>query len=147
MVSLPTESTFETYQGLEAFIAHEEELLRLASKRDELLVIGGNGDYFMESMGESYGAYEFTRRKKEIRVRYIGSKDQVAQLQKNEANRFLFEARVLPGVFTGLVNTNIWPGVVNLNMFGTPVTSFVLKSPDVATSYRSFFEALWSMAK
>lgn len=144
---LPDDSVFEVYQGQEAFIAHEEELLKIAPVNSELLVIGGTGDQFAELMQPSLGAYEFTRRKKNIRTRYIGSQDQVESLKKGMGSRFLFEAKTLPGSFTGMVNTNIWPEVVNFNTFGTPVTSFVLNSKVTAESYCSFFETLWKIAK
>lgn len=144
---LPDDSLFEVYQGQEAFIAHEEELLKIAPANSELLVIGGTGDHFTELMQPSLGAYEFLRRKKHIQIRYIGSRDQVDGLKKSMGNRFLFEARTLPGSFTGMVNTNIWSEVVNFNTFGTPVTSFVLKSKVTAESYRSFFETIWKMGK
>lgn len=143
----PSPSTFEIYQGQEAFVAHEEELLRSAATKSELCVIGGQGDRFIELMGNAYGPYEFLRRKKEIYVRYLGSVEQADALKRAQADRFLFEARVLPTSFTGLVNTNIWPERVNLNTFGTPITSFVLSSNEVAKSYRGFFEALWTLAK
>lgn len=146
-LAVPADSTFEVYQGLEAFREHEADLLRRAPHGTELLVIGGSGDRWRDSMGEALGAYEFKRRQKEIRVRYLGSKDQIELLKKDQANRFLLETRVLPVMFTGMVNTNIWPDVINLNTFGAPVTSFVLCSKPVAESYRSFFEALWGMAK
>ena len=147
MNRLPSDSAFEVYQGQEAFIAHEEELLRMAPPGSELLIIGGAGDHFAELMQASLGAYEFTRRQKNIKIRYVGSQDQAEALKKSTGARFLFEARVLPGSFTGLVNTNIWPEIVNFNTFGTPVTSFVLKSKLTAESYRSFFETIWKMGK
>ncbi len=146
-LSIPAESSFETYQGEEAFIAHEQELLTRASPGCEILVIGGTGDQFQDLLGSMLGAYEHVRREKEIRVRYLGSEDQREGLKKDLANRFLFDARVLPASFTGLVNTNIWPDVVNFNTFGNPVTSFVLQSQAVAESYRSFFEGLWNIAR
>ncbi len=144
---LPVDSVFEVYQGQESFIAHEEELLHHATSNSELLVIGGAGDRFVELMGTTFGSYELSRRKKNISVRYLGSQDQQDKLKKERADRFLFQARVLPGSFTGLVNTNIWSDTVNLNTFATPITSFVLRSAVVAESYRSFFETVWQIAK
>ncbi|MEI7512544.1 MAG: helix-turn-helix domain-containing protein [Candidatus Uhrbacteria bacterium] len=144
---IPANQTFEVVRGTESFVAHEFSLLRDAPEACELLVIGGAGDQFLKEMGEKLGSYEVERRKKKIRVRYVGSQDQVEALRKDKSNRGSFSYRVLPSAFTGLVNTNIWPEVVNLNAFAEPVTSFVLHSPTVAESYRGFFEALWKMGK
>lgn len=144
---IPADQTFEVVRGTESFIAHEFALLRDAPEGCELLVIGGAGDQFANEMGDKLGSYEVERRKKKIRVRYIGSQDQLGALRKDNTSRSFFAHRVLSSSFTGLVNTNIWPEVVNLNTFAKPVTSFVLKSPTVAESYRGFFEALWRMGK
>lgn len=144
---IPADQTFVVVRGTESFVAHEFDLLHDAPEGCELLVIGGAGDQFAKEMGDKLGSYEVERRKKKIRVRYIGSQDQVEALRKDKSNRGSFSYRVLPSVFTGLVNTNIWSDVVNLNTFAQPVTSFVLNSPTVAESYRGFFEALWKMGK
>lgn len=147
LLSLPPDQAFEVYQGIESFVAHEEELLQRAPKGCEILVIGGEGDQFLDAMGQSLGAYEALRRKKEIGVRYLGSLHQKEVLQKSRGNRFLFRYRILPGLFTALVNTNIWPNALNLNIFSKPVTSFLINSREVADSYREFFETLWKMGK
>lgn len=146
-LALPPEQAFETYQGVESFIAHEEELLQRAPKGCEILVIGGEGDRFLETMGTSLGAYEAIRRKKEVSIRYLGSLRQKEALQKDRGGRFLFRHHVLPGLFTGLVNTNVWPDALNLNIFAQPVTSFQINSREAADSYRGFFETLWNMGK
>lgn len=144
---IPEEQTFEVVRGTESFVAHEFSLLREAAEGCELLVIGGAGDQFVKEMGSKLGAYEVERRKKKIRVRYIGSQDQLDALRKDKTNRGSFTYRVLPSAFTGLVNTNIWPEVLNLNTFAQPVTSFVLHNRTVAESYRGFFDVLWKMGK
>jgi hypothetical protein len=46
-----------------------------------------------------------------------------------------------------MVNTNIWPDSIGFNIFGQPVTSFVISNPIIAGSYKQFFETLWNMAK
>lgn len=144
---LPPQQQFEVFQGAESFIAHEFELLSRAVKGSELLIIGGSGDAFTKTMGERLGPYEELRIKKEVRVRYIGSEGQHNDLEESKNVRAHFEYRVLPGLFTGLVNTNIWLDALCFNLFGNPVTAFVMGNSLVAGSYRQFFETLWRLSR
>lgn len=142
------QQTFTVFQGEESWRAHEFDLLARAEKGSTLLVIGGEGDHFSPLMGEGdLRMYENTRYKKNISIKYIGSESQRSELQKQKANRRLFGYKILPGLFTGIVNTNIWEDAVNINMFGSPVTSTEMKNSQVAESYKGFFETLWVMGK
>ncbi|NTU98824.1 hypothetical protein HGA64_02355 [Candidatus Falkowbacteria bacterium] len=147
MIVLPPAQQFEIFQGEESFIAHEFELLDLASEHSELLVIGGEGDNFYQVMGHELIRYEKIRSKKNIKIKYLGSEAQRETLSKSKSDRRLFEYKLLPGMFTGLVNTNIWSNCIGLNLFGEPVTAFVMKNQQIADSYKQFFNALWQMAK
>ncbi len=144
---LPSDQQFEVFQGKESYIAHEFDLLEQAKEGSELLVIGGAGDRFNETMGERLSAYAALQAKKQISIRYIGSESQRAAMPELHGRRKLFQTRYLPGLFTGQVNTNVWPDVLGFNIFGEPVTRFTIWSPVVAGSYRQFFETLWKMAK
>lgn len=146
MVLLP-EQSFEVFQGRESYVAHEFEMLEKAPVESELLVIGGTGDKFNETIGERLGEYAQLQVKKNIRVRYLGSEGQRASMSHMHGHRKLFEVRYLPGLFTGQVNTNIWVDSLGFNIYGEPVTRFTIYSSVVAGSYRQFFETLWKMAK
>lgn len=140
------QQTFIVFQGEESWRAHEFDLLARAENGSTLLVIGGEGDHFSPLMGEGdLRMYENTRYKKNISIKYIGSESQRSELQKQKVNRRLFGYKILPGLFTGIVNTNIWEDAVNINMFGNPVTSAEMKNSQVAESYKGFFETLWGM--
>lgn len=145
---LPQPLDFEVHRGLDAYRSDEMKILETAAEGDSVLVIGGQGDRFIESMGETFGRYETLRHKKRIRVRYIGSEEQRSELaERSHIHRALFEYRLLPGLFTGLVNTDIWPQYLAFNFFGEPVTRFVIRQPEIAASYRGFFESLWKLGK
>src|SRR3989344_5402504 len=135
------------FQGKESCTAHEFEMLEKAPEGSELLVIGGTGDKFNETMAERLGEYVSLQVKKNIRVRYIGSEGQRATMPQMHGRRKLFEARYLPGLFTGQVNTNVWPDSIGFNIFGEPVTRFTIWNPVVAGGYRQFFETLWKLAR
>jgi sugar-specific transcriptional regulator TrmB len=148
-IIIPQSLNFEVCRGVEAYRAHEFHLLESSAPNDEVLVIGGVGEQFVSSMGTEFQRYEAQRRKKHLRVRYIGSEEQRAELQTRatQTHRSDFAFRCLPGLFTGLVNTDIWSDCITFNIFGDPVTSFVVREPEIAKSYRGFFETLWGMGK
>ncbi|OQA36361.1 MAG: Sugar-specific transcriptional regulator TrmB [Parcubacteria group bacterium ADurb.Bin326] len=143
---LPEEQKTETFVGNESWIANEFNLIEKASVGAELRIIGGQGDHFSKEMGGALTNYESIRDDKKIIIRYIGSLEQCTYLENFKKERANFHYRLLPGMFTGLVNTNIWPNIVNLNLFGDPVTSFVIYNQQVAESYGLFFEVLWKLA-
>ena len=145
IVVLPPHQRFETYQGTESYLAHEFELLKNAPIGSELLVIGGTGDDFFQAMGKNLFEYEKLRAEKKVFVRYIGSEGQKKELLLALNERELFDYRILPGLFTGMVNTNIWPGVIGFNLYGSPVTAFVIENQTIAGSYKQFFETLWKI--
>jgi len=147
LMVLPPDQRFEVFQGRESYVAHEFDLLEQAQEGSELLVIGGTGDKFNETMGNRLGEYAALQIKKNIIIRYLGSEGQRADMPQIHGRRKLFEARYLPGLFTGQVNTNVWPNCLGFNIFGEPVTRFTIWSPVVAGSYRQFFETLWKIAK
>ena len=147
MMILPLDQRFEVFQGRESYIAHEFELLERSPENCELLVIGGTGDKFNETIGERLGEYANLQVKKNIKIRYLGSEGQRASMSDMHGQRKLFEIRYLSGFFTGQVNTNVWPDCLGFNIFSEPVTRFTIWSPVVAGSYTQFFETLWKMAK
>ncbi|EKE25897.1 MAG: Transcriptional regulator TrmB [uncultured bacterium] len=144
---MPPHQHFETYQGKESYIAYEFELLKNAPEHSEFLIIGGSGDDFAKSMGKNLYEYEKIRVAKKVSIRYIGSEDQKKDLIHAKNHRESFDYRILPGLFTGMVNTNIWPDSIGFNIFGSPVTSFSITNPIIAGSYKQFFETLWKMGK
>lgn len=133
-------------QGEASFINNEFALLHSAKPKSTLLIIGGSGDNFYTILGKRIKQYEAERLKKKISVRYLGSEGQRIQLE-GVGRRKLFEHRLLPGLFTGEVNTNIWPDTISFNIFSDPVSNFTMTNIKIAESYRQFFETLWRLAK
>lgn len=147
LMILPPEQAFEVYQGGESYVAHEFELLEKVIDGSELLIIGGTGDKFNHALGSRLGEYTKLQTKKCIKIRYIGSENEREKTASMHGGRNDFSIRYLPGLFTGQVNTNIWPDALGFNIYGEPITRFTISSPVVAGSYRQFFETLWSLAK
>ncbi len=147
MARLPEKQSFEVLQGDRAYVDHEFEQLRSAPANSTLCIFGGQGDDFARLIERRKGEYEKLRKDKKIRIRYIGSEAQKAELAETHRNRFGFDYRIIPGFFAGMVNTDIWTDRISFNVFGEPVMVFHLMNKDVAESYRTFFEAVWGMGR
>lgn len=147
LMVLPPEQAFEVYQGRESYIAHEFDMLERAEEGSELLIIGGSGDKFNSIIGSRLGEYANLQSKKNIKIKYIGSESEREKTSSLHGGRKNFSIKYLPGLFTGQVNTNIWPDAIGFNIYGEPVTRFTIFSSIVAGSQKQFFEALWKIAK
>ncbi|NTW22602.1 hypothetical protein HGA34_03615 [Candidatus Falkowbacteria bacterium] len=146
-IILPPAQQFEVFQGEESYVSHELNLLNTAKANSELLIIGGEGDNFSRILSDKLFGYEKTRNKKNIKIKYIGSEPQRDALSLSKSERLNFEYRLLPGLFTGLVNTNIWSDKISFNLFGEPVTAFLIQNQQIAESYKQFFDTLWRLGK
>jgi hypothetical protein len=147
LVAMSKDQRFEVFQGNESYVAHEFDLLREAPLGSEVLIICGSGDRFTDEMKDRIVDYEQLRRKRKVAIRYVGSLDQKEYLEHNSGVRAQFSYRLLPGLFTGEVSTDIWPHAIAFNVYGDPVTSTVHYNELIAGSYRQFFEVLWKMGK
>jgi sugar-specific transcriptional regulator TrmB len=147
LMVLPTEQTFEVFQGKDSYTSNEFYLINYATENCELLIIGGSADRFNEEMGSTLKEYVKIQERKNISVRYIGSDDQRDVMPELHGPRKNFQIKYLPGLFTGQVNTNIWPDTLSFNIYGEPVTRFTMHSKVIAESYKQFFETLWKLAQ
>jgi len=144
------EQDFEVFQGENAFIAHEMETIRQAPENSRLDVIHvGKNKYLPIFINAGYAEeYEHLREKKNIPIRYISSEERPFQnLERMKRERWGWEHRMLAGLSTGLVDTDIWHDQVHFNIFGNPLLSFSITGKEIADGYREFFESLWKIAK
>lgn len=143
--NVPAPQQFDVFQGEQSYIRYEFQSLMNAEKQAIVCIIGGVGDHFPQIMGPHMSEYERIRKQKQITIQYLGSSEQKKELSSMKTTRPFFDFRVLPGLFTGLVNTNIWPDHVGLNLFGSPIVCFSITNHLVADSYRGFFNTLWEI--
>lgn len=145
--------TIKNYQEVTTFLGEEDfrrinfEALENEENDGEILIIGGEGDKYMAAMGALMNKYEEVRLKKKIKVRYIGNESQEKTLSELQFKRTGFEARIMPGLDTGLVNTNILGNQVLLNSFGTPLYVIRIQSRSITDSNQNFFNNLWNLSK
>jgi sugar-specific transcriptional regulator TrmB len=136
----------ESYQGQEAFVANEFEILRAAKPGSKMLVLGGSGDEYIRNHGKYFEEYEYQRQKKGIELLYIGSATQKEFLRENK-DRPLFQYRLLPIAFTGNLNITIYDDKICFYMYGNPIGVFSVRSERIAKSYGDFFMSLWNISR
>lgn len=137
------EQDFEVYQGRDAFVAHEFQLMEEMPEGCTIDILGGGGGSYVGIIGEEMDEFERIRNKRNIKIRYISAAGQGENLKKMAASRKNFEYRVFPHLENGLIDTDIWPDLLVLQFYGDPILSFALTSKEIANSYRQFFNALW----
>jgi hypothetical protein len=142
------EQDFEIYQGANAFISHQIELLQRTAEGSTLDVIATESEKYLATLIEydMREEYERVRVERKIHVRYLGSPSQRKRLEERAKEQELWEYRILPGGAMGLMNTDIHPTHINFNVFGDPLLSFTLTSKEVAEGYKAFFEAVWQLS-
>lgn len=140
------EQSFEVFQGVDAVVAHEFQLLEETPEGGHVDVIGAGGSLYAGMHGEQFEEYEKRRKSRNIGVRYLSSSGQTSFLDEMSNFRFNFKSYVLPGVAQGFIDTNIWPEKVVFILFGDPVVSFAFSNKKVAEGYREFFEMLWKIS-
>jgi sugar-specific transcriptional regulator TrmB len=142
------EHDFEVIQGESAFLVKQFQMMERLQEGSTIDVITGPNDRYMKIFAEADAAddYDQLRIKKNIRVRYVGPEEKRDDLRKMEEVRPLWEYRIFPGLSTGLVDMSVWPDCILLNIYGSPVLSFVITGKDIAEGYREFFEAIWKLS-
>lgn len=143
------EQDFEVYQGENAFVAHQMELLRNASEGSALDVFASQTERYMSTFEELGFAEEYDqlREQKKISIRYIGAEPQKDRLAKMETTRPLWSHKILTGQSIGNMSIEIWEKHVSFVVYGTQMLCFTLSSKDVAAGYREFFNSIWDLAQ
>ena len=139
------EQEFEVYQGEDQFVANELKMIEEAEKDSFIDIIGGGGDKFKETLGESHEFYDKKSIEKNIAVRYIGTGEQQNYLERVKGSRVNFDFRIMPKFNNSSVNTLIYPDQIQFQIYGDPVLVFEIKNEQIARDYRTFFDSLWNL--
>jgi len=132
----------EVISGSQAVIANIFKILNEAKEGDYLDIIGGAGMSFVKLMGERIEEYEELRATKKIRIRYIGSGEDV------EYNRNVViknESRNIKGI-ENIVNVSIRPESVSFDIYEPEILTVIVKSDSAVASQRALFEILWNVS-
>jgi sugar-specific transcriptional regulator TrmB len=143
------EQDFEVYQGDDAFVAHQLELLRNSPDGSFLDVILSPHDRFSathKALG-LWDEYQRIWKEKNIAVRILASEKQREWMEWRKKNEPNFDYRILPGVQNSKINTDIRLGSVTFMVNGETLLDFTLIGKEIADGYREHFEAVWALAK
>jgi sugar-specific transcriptional regulator TrmB len=143
-----TGQEFETIEGMKAFRARSIESIRSAPHASTVLMISGQWLKYFEHMGmEAHNEWERVRLAKEIKFRVIGPRSFETLMKEESSGRVLTDYRVFPGLEENLVNTVIYEGHFDLEIYGEPHLLFSVKNAAVTESQKKFFEALWEKSE
>lgn len=134
----------EVIRGRRAVIENEFKLLEEAEENDFLDILGGAGMRWVELFEERIPEWEELRKEKKIRLRYIGSGEDVRH--NREETVIENDSRIIPGI-GNIVNVSIRPGSVSFNIYEPEVMTVHVRSVEAAQSQRAAFEILWEAAK
>jgi sugar-specific transcriptional regulator TrmB len=134
----------EVISGSLACIESEFKILEESKDGDYLDIIGGAGMHFVELFKDRIEEWEALRAKKNIKLRYIGSGDDV----EHNKNKSIIknDSRSIKGI-ENIVNVSIRPESVSFNIYVPEIMTIRVRSDSAVKSQRALFETLWNIAK
>lgn len=132
-----SESIVEVYKGKEGLKSVLKDILK---EGKDYVVLEEEG-YIQKVLPHFYPQFNAQLNKSKIKVRVL-TKD-----VKNIAKRSLMRIRSLPEFISFPSATAIYGKKVAIFVWDEPYHAILIKSKQVADSYRSFFEALWKRAR
>ncbi len=134
----------EVIRGSKDCIESEFEMLHKAESGDFLDIVGGAGMNFVNLFAGRIEEWESLRKEKNIKLRYIGSGDDV---KHNKTDSIIEnESRVIEGI-GNIVNVSIRPESVSFNIYEPEIVTVRVRSKEAVSSQRALFEVLWGIAK
>jgi len=134
----------EVIRGSDAVIENELAMLREANHGDFLDIVGGAGMRFVKLFAERIPEWEELRKAKNIKLRYIGSGEDVRH--NREESIIENESRAISGI-GDIVNVSIRPESVSFNFYEPEIMTVRVKNPSAVTSQQALFEVLWKVSQ
>ncbi|MDB5190315.1 MAG: hypothetical protein JWN49_641 [Parcubacteria group bacterium] len=134
----------EIIRGNRAVIESELKILEEARDGDFLDIIGGAGMEWVNLFEGRIEEWEALRKEKGVKLRYIGSGEDVRH--NREDSVIENESRAIPGI-GDIVNISIRPDSVSFNFYQPEVMTIRVKNAAAVESQRALFEVLWNAAK
>jgi sugar-specific transcriptional regulator TrmB len=145
--NIGNQQDFEVIQGTKAIRRYEMDYALQAPDGSEEFIIGGASVGFSGMMSETLEAYLLEKRRRGIKVKYIGSADEAEPFRAHAGKYKNQEYRFLKDLPKGMIHTVIRHDSVCIFSFLNPPLLYVMKSRDVAENYGRFFQMLWATAK
>ena len=134
----------EIIHGSQKVIEDELQILRDAKDGDFLDIVGGGGNRWVQMFEGRIEEWESLRKAKNIKLRYIGTQDDVRH--NREESIIENESRTIPGI-GDLVTVSIRPDSVSFNFYEPEALIVRVKNEAAVSSQRALFEVLWNAAK
>ncbi len=134
----------EIIHGSQKVIEDELQILRDAKEGDFLDIVGGGGNRWVQLFEGRIEEWEALRKEKKIKLRYIGTEDDVRH--NREESIIENESRTILGI-GDLVTVSIRPGSVSFNFYEPEALIVRVKNEATVQSQRALFEVLWLAAK
>lgn len=144
--AIHNDQDFEVLQGAKQIQQYEMDYVYECNEGEEEFILGGHSQGFTDLMDDQLDEYLEEKKKKKIKVRYLGNENERDSYKKyiglfpNQGYRFMNE---LP---QGVTHVAIRKDSVLFFTFLTPPLVYVIKSKVVAENYKQFFMMLWNMA-
>lgn len=143
----PAEQEFEVYQGEDAYIQHQFDMLENMEDGGEILIIATNwGELFTKKRADFFNKYEQRREMKNISIRFVLNEGlrkittEIKDSRKNTNYRFLPEHQSHSGIC-------IFKESIDFYLMGEPITVFNFKNEKISQGYADFFNIIWDLAK
>jgi len=134
----------EVIRGSKEAVESEFKILNEAKNGDFLDIVGGAGMNFVHLFEGHIEEWEALRKEKQIKVRYIGTDEDVQH--NKEVSIIQNESRIIPGI-GNIVNICIRPESVSFNIYEPEVVTVRVRNEAAVQSQRALFEVLWNVAK
>lgn len=134
----------EVIRGSRAVIENEFEELKQANNGDFLDIVGGAGMSWVKLFDDRIPEWEELRRGKNIKLRYIGTEEDVHH--NKEKSIIENQSRIIPGI-GNIVNVSIRPNSVSFNIYEPEIVTVKVRNKEAALSQRALFEVLWNTAQ
>lgn len=148
MISNKTpEQDFEVYQGEDAYIQHQMDILENMKEGEEILIISTQwGELFTKKRNIFFDQYEKARKAKNITIRFILSENLRKVANEAKISREGTQYRFLPEhqSHSGIC---VVKELVDFYLMGDPITVFAFKNEKIYQGYKDFFNILWDLAK
>ena len=145
--NIGNEQDFEVFQGKKAIQEYEMQYVLRADGGDEEYIIGGASELFSTIMEYELEEYLDIKRKKNMGVKYLGTKAEEESYQKYVGVYGNQEYRFMEKLPQGKTHMVIRKDTVSFYSFLSPPLVYVVKSEVVAQNYKDFFMMLWEMAE
>ena len=123
-----------------------ENVQRMTSGDSEY-IIGGASDGFTRIMGAALNRYLNEKKKKGVRVQYLGSPNEKELYRKYIGQYTNQEYRFMEKLPRGIAHMVVRHDSVSFYTFLNPPLIYIVKSEAVAKNYEQFFLMLWNLAE